>query len=171
MKVKDICTRTVRSCTPETTLADAAWAMWEADCGALPILDETGKVVGVITDRDISIGAATKYRPAAQIAVREVISTKIHSCKLGDDVREALKTMRQDQVRRLPVVDQEGKLQGILSLNDIALAAVPDKSAKPGDVTSEDLHQVMKAVCTHREAPKDVLAKGTSPGLSLAKAG
>jgi CBS domain-containing protein len=171
MKVKDICTRTVRSCTPETTLADAAWAMWEADCGVLPILDETGKVVGVVTDRDISIGTATKYRPAAQIAVREVISTKVHSCKLGDDVRDAMKTMRQECVRRLPVVDQEGKLQGILSVNDVALAAVPEKSAKPGDVTSEDLHQVMKAVCAHREAPKEELPKGTTPGLTLVKAG
>jgi len=56
MKVKDICTRTVTSCTPETTLADAGWAMWEADCGVLPILDETGKVAGVLTDRDISRG-------------------------------------------------------------------------------------------------------------------
>jgi CBS-domain-containing membrane protein len=89
MKVKDICTRAVRSCTRNTTLADVGWAMWEADCGALPILDETGKVVGVITDRDLSIGVATKHRPAADIAVREVISTKVHCCKLGDDVREA----------------------------------------------------------------------------------
>lgn len=165
MKVKDICTRTVRSCTPETTLADAGWAMWDADCGVLPILDETGKVVGVVTDRDISIGAATKFRPAAQIAVREVISTKLHSCKAGDDVREALKTMRQEKVRRLPVVDQEGKLQGILSLNDIALAAVPEKSAKPGDVTTEDLSQVMKAVCAHRAAPKEAF-----PSMTLVKA-
>jgi CBS domain-containing protein len=167
MKVKDICTRTARSCTPETALADAGWAMWEADCGALPILDETGKVVGVITDRDISIAAATKFRPAAQIAVREVISTKVHTCRLGDDVREAMKTMRQEKVRRLPVVDQEGKLQGILSLNDIALAAVPERSAKPGDVTTEDLSLVMKALCAHREPQKETPPTRTSMELAV----
>jgi len=167
MKVKDICTRTVRSCTPETTLAYAGWAMWENDCGALPVLDENGSVMGVVTDRDISIGAATKYCPAAEIAVREVIAPKVHVCKLGDDVRDALKTMRQERVRRLPVVDPEGKLQGLLSLNDIALAAVPDNSATPSDVTYEDLALAMKAVGGHRGAPKEERRSETTTTRSM----
>jgi CBS domain-containing protein len=116
MRVKEICTRDVRSCAPDTNLADVAWAMWEGDCGVLPILDASGKVTGVITDRDISMAVATKYRPAREIAAHEVTTGKVFSCTLNDDVRDALKIMRSEKVRRLPVVDAQGKLQGILSL-------------------------------------------------------
>lgn len=150
MKVKEICTRAVRSCTRETTLAEAGWMMWEGDCGVLPVVDETGKVVGVVTDRDVCMSVATKHRPANQIAVREVIGTEIHSCRLNDEVRDALTTMRTAKVRRLPVFDSQGALQGLLSLNDVALAAKPDRTAKPTDVTYEDLALAMKAICGRR---------------------
>ncbi len=169
MKVKDICTRTVKTCAPGSTLADAGWAMWEGDCGILPILDETGKVVGVITDRDIAIATATKFRPAAQIAVREAATLKAHTCKPGDEVRDALRTMRQERVRRLPVVDVEGSLRGLLSLNDIALAVVPEKSAKSGDVSYEDLALAMKAVCAHRPAPAEGSRQESTRALSVVK--
>lgn len=150
MKVKEICTRVVKSCTKETNLAEVGARMWDGDCGVLPVLDETGKVVGVITDRDVCMSVATKHRPANQIAVREVVGTEVHSCRMNDEVRDALKTMRTGKVRRLPVVDAEGALHGLLSLNDIALAAKPDRSAKPTDVTYEDLAIAMKAICGRR---------------------
>lgn len=167
MRVKDIWSRDVKSCTPETNLADAAWAMWEGDCGVLPVLDAAGKAVGVITDRDIAIAVGTKYRPARDIAVHEVITGKLFSCAPSDDVRDALKTMRAEKVRRLPVVDAEGKLQGILSLNDVALAAKPDRGAKPGDITFEDLALVHKAVCEHRVATQEL---AVASGRALAPA-
>lgn len=147
MKVNEICTRVVKSCTRDTCLAEAGLLMWDGDCGVLPVLDETGKVVAVVTDRDICMSVATKHRPANQIAVREVIGAEVHSCKLHDEVRDALKTMRTAKVRRLPVLDAQGALQGMLSLNDVALAAKPDRIAKPTDVTYEDLAIAMKAIC------------------------
>jgi CBS domain-containing protein len=147
MKVKEICTQAVKTCTPDTRLSDAGWAMWEGDCGILPVVDDTGKVVGVITDRDICMSASTKYRPAAEIAVREAFSGNLLTCSANDDVRTALKIMRQAGIRRIPVVDAKGKLEGILSLNDIALASQSDRSAQLADVTYEDVALAMKAIC------------------------
>ena len=154
MKVKEICTRTVRTCTPETKLSEAGWSMWEGDCGILPVVDEDGKIVGVITDRDICMSASTKYRPAAEIAVRDAFSGKVLTCGGNDDVRDALKTMRQAGIRRIPVVDAQGKLEGILSLNDVALASQDERAAKPTDATYEDLALAMKAICGRRLAAK-----------------
>ena len=123
MKVKDLMKSDVKSCTQATNLAAAAKIMWEGDCGAIPVIDERGAVVGMITDRDICIAAATRSRMEGDIPVQEVISKTLYTCTPGDDVRAALDTMRSRKVRRLPVVGHDGKLAGILSLHDIALQA------------------------------------------------
>ena len=101
MKVRDLCTRSVRTCGPGSSLADAGWAMWEGDCGILPIVDGENKVLGVVTDRDICMAVVTKARPAAQIAAHEMTGGSIHTCGLEDDVKRALETMRVQGVRRL----------------------------------------------------------------------
>lgn len=123
MKVKDLMTSAVKSCSPTTDLAAAAKIMWEGDCGAVPVTDDRGKVVGIITDRDICIAAATRSRMEGEIPVQDVISKNLYTCAPGDDVRAALDTMRSRKVRRLPVVGHDGQLAGILSLHDIALQA------------------------------------------------
>jgi CBS domain-containing protein len=123
MKVKEIMTSDVKCCTPETNLAAVAKIMWEDDCGVVPITDNQGKVIGVITDRDICIAAATRSRPEGEIPVAEVISTTVHACAAGDDVRATLATMKRQQVRRLPVLGTDGHLVGIVSINDIARQA------------------------------------------------
>src|SRR6516162_5101601 len=74
MKVQDVMTYDVQTCRPETNLADAAMRMWRGDCGILPIIADGQKVVGVITDRDICVAAATKHRDPANIRVKEVMS-------------------------------------------------------------------------------------------------
>ena len=121
MKVKDLMTSDVKSCSPATNLASAAKIMWEGDCGAVPVTDDRGTVVGIITDRDICIAAATRSRLEGEIPVHEVISKTVYTCAPGDDVRTALDTMRSRRVRRLPVVGHDGQLAGIVSLHDIAL--------------------------------------------------
>ena len=150
MKVKDLCTRLVRTCGPDTSLSTAGWIMWEGDCGFLPIVDEDLKLHGVLTDRDICMAVATKYRPAAEIAAREVSGGKAFTCRLEDDVKRAMEIMRKESVRRLPVVDAEGRLEGVLSLNDIVLAARSAGRARANGVTYEDLVPTMQAVCAHR---------------------
>jgi CBS domain-containing protein len=131
MKVKELMTSDVKSCSPETNLAAAAKIMWEGDCGAVPVTDDRGKVIGIITDRDICIAAATRSRREGEIPVQEVSSKTVYTCTPGDDVRAALETMKNRKVRRLPVVGQDGRLAGILSIHDIALQA---RSGKNGEV-------------------------------------
>ena len=121
MKVKELMTTDVKRCTPETNLAAAAKIMWEGDCGAVPVTDERDRVVGVITDRDICIAAATRPRTEGEIPVKEVISKPLYTCAPGDDVRSALEIMKTRKIRRLPVVEQNGRLAGIVSIHDIAV--------------------------------------------------
>jgi CBS domain-containing protein len=152
MKVQDVMTSEVKSCRPETNLAAAAVMMLDYDSGALPVVNNENKVIGIITDRDIAIAAATKGRLASEIPVGEVISRKVFSATLDEDIRMALKTMRHEKIRRLPVVNRDGMLQGILSLNDIALRAEEEEGRRHPELTYEGAMGAFKAVCEHRSA-------------------
>ncbi len=121
MKVKDIMTHEVKTCTPEMNLAAAAMIMWDNDCGVVPVVSSEGKVIGVITDRDICMAGATQNRKTSEVAVREVFTGNLYACAPDDDIRNALKIMSAERVRRLPVINAYGVLEGILSLNDIVL--------------------------------------------------
>lgn len=134
MKVKDVMTPDVKYCNLSTNLAAVAKIMWEGDCGAIPVTDSVGKVVGLITDRDICIAGATRARTEGEIPVQDVISKAVFTCAPGDDLRSALETMRMQKVRRLPVIDASGRLAGIVSLHDIALQA---RSSKNADLPAE----------------------------------
>jgi len=146
MNVEAICTRTVRSCGPETPLAEVANLMWSADCGALPVIDDAGRVLGIVTDRDLCLALALTSRTVSEMPVRILLHPDTHTCRLTDGVREALRTMRTHKVRRLPVVDGAGVLRGILSISDLALAAKPDRLAGPSEVTDEDVSLAMKMI-------------------------
>lgn len=148
MKVQDVMNYNVQTCRPETNLADAAMRMWRGDFGILPVVADGQKVVGVITDRDICMAAATKHRDPANIRVKEVTSGKVFGCSPDTDIREALKIMQQKQVRRLPIISAEdGRLAGILSMNDVALKAKADRKA---ELSAEDVENTLRAICTHR---------------------
>lgn len=124
MKVQDVMISPARSCTPDAAIVDAARTMWDNHCGALPVLDEKGEPVGIITDRDICMALARKNRFPARISVREVMTPYPFICQPQDAVEEALTLMAENRVRRLPVVNAEGHLVGIVSISDVA-AALP----------------------------------------------
>lgn len=145
MKVRDIMTTDVSSCLQESNVADVAKTMWDRDCGILPIVTSEGRVIGMITDRDICIAVATKGRTADRISVREVSASHVYSCLPDDDVSAALETMKARKVRRLPVVDEQGHLRGIVSMNDILLHA----SGK-GGVALGAIVGALKGICEHR---------------------
>jgi len=146
MKVQEVMTSNVKSCLPETNLAAAAAIMWENDRGALPVVDEAGKVLGMITDRDICIAVATRGRLASEIMVSEVISGRVYTCAQEDDIKDALQTMRQEKVRRLPVIDSDGRFQGILSTDDIVLSAEESQGKRIPDLSYEDAISTLKAI-------------------------
>ncbi len=147
MKVQDVMTYDVQSCAPETNLATVAMKMWRGDFGAMPVV--TGrKVVGMITDRDICMAAATKHRDPANIRVKEVISGQVYGCSADTDIRGALRLMQQKEVRRLPIISPEDEsLQGILSMNDLALKT---QAGREVELSAEDVEQTLRAICTHR---------------------
>ncbi len=154
MKVKDVMRGTVYSCGPGTNLAEAAKVMWDYDCGTLPVVAGDGKVIGMITDRDICISLATKNRLASEVAVWESISGEVYTCSPDDDIQDALKTMAVKRVRRLPVINANGELQGVLSMNDIVLKAEGAKGWKTSGLSYDDVIRTLKAVCVHRELVK-----------------
>lgn len=151
MKVEDVMTKEVHTCRAETNLADAAMRMWRNDCGVLPVIADGEKVVGMITDRDICMAGATIHRDQANIRVEEVISGKVYGCPPNVDIHEALKIMRKNQVRRLPIIRAEdGKLVGILSLNDVALQ---EQGGARAELSAEDVELTIRAICAHRTLP------------------
>jgi len=149
MKVKDLMTTSPTACTLTNSLADAGGMMWQNDCGILPVVAEGGKVVGLITDRDICMAGVLNGRNLTNIAVEDVISRKVFSCKADDDVRNALKTMQENKVRRLVVVDDLGMLEGIVSMNDIVLRAEAAKDKKTPEVSYADVVNTYKSICQH----------------------
>ena len=142
MKVKELMTTDVKRCSLETNLAAAAKIMWEGDCGAVLVTDERNHVIGVITDRDICIAAATRPRPEGEILVKDVISKALYTCTPGDDLRSALETMKTRKVRRLPVVEQGGRLAGIVSIHDIAVQS----RSRSADVSTDSVLDAFIAI-------------------------
>src|SRR5690606_46094 len=104
MKVKEIMTTNLQVASPSTTLAEAAQLLWSGDCGILPIV-ENGQLMGVVTDRDMFVGLATRNIPASQLTVGDITTRTLWTCSPNDDIHVALDIMKERQVRRLPVVD------------------------------------------------------------------
>lgn len=145
MNVSKLMQHDVKACNEHSVLHDAARLMWEHDFGAVPVTNDQGVVVGIVTDRDIAMAAYTQGRRISEIRVRDVMSGELHTCRPGDSLREAERIMKEGQVRRLPVIDGE-KLVGMISLNDLALAS----REKGSEVTGTEVVEVLSAVSQHR---------------------
>lgn len=152
MKVQDVMINNVRFCNPDMNLAGVAEILWKAGCGTLPVV-ENGRVIGMITDRDIAIALGTRNVKASEAIVRDVSLPKLFYTTSEEDIHIALHTMGAQKVRRLPVVDSKGGLEGILCLDDIVLFA-----EEKGSLTYIDVIDTMKSICEHTTALKAVEA-------------
>jgi CBS domain-containing protein len=146
MKVRDAMTGSPVCCTANTNLGEAAALLWSRDCGILPVVDGEGKVFGVVTDRDLFLALGTRNRLAGDTAVAEVPPTKAFVCKPDDEIHVALETMARHKVRRLPVVNKEGRLEGILSMDDVVVHALPRTSARAPDLSHDDVMNALKKI-------------------------
>jgi CBS domain-containing protein len=122
LQVKDLMTTRVSSIDWNDTASTAGRLMWDGDCGVLPVVDGSQRVVGVVTDRDICMAAVLSDRAPSGIVVSEVMSKSLHSCSPEDSLTTAEGIMSANQVRRLPIVDSDQRLIGILSLADLIRA-------------------------------------------------
>lgn len=145
MKTRDVMTRQVHTCLPDTNLGLAAMQMYEGDFGVLPVVADGGQVVGMITDRDICMAAASRNEAPSAILVEEVMTREVHSCSPDDEIHRALKTMQERRVRRIPVIEK-GKIMGLLSLNELALKA---RSGTSSELSAQDVEETLKEISSH----------------------
>jgi CBS domain-containing protein len=144
MKVRDIMTQTAVCCGPETNVGAAVEMLWVHNCGMLPVVDGNQKLIGIVTDRDICIALGTRNRLPGNLTVEEVATTLVFTCKPDDEIHEALGIMAAHRVHRLPVVDDNGVPQGVLSMDDILLHADQNKWEGCCELFSEEVIRCLK---------------------------
>jgi CBS domain-containing protein len=144
MKVRDVMTEGAVCCGPLTNVGRAVELMWNHNCGMLPVVGAGGKLQAVVTDRDICIAMGTRNRHPGQLTIGEIATPKVFTCGPEDDIHEALLTIAEDRVRRLPVVNEYGIPVGILSLDDILMHADLNKWEGCCELCSEDVIRTFK---------------------------
>ncbi len=147
MNIESLMNREVYTCRAEDSLNLAARLMWEGDVGCIPVIDADRKPIGVITDRDIAMAAFLSDAPLSSQQVSRSMSKAIRVARVGQSVHSAAELMRTEQLHRLPVVDADGKLAGIVSINDLALAA-GSRSVRP--LKTEELAATLASICQPR---------------------
>jgi CBS domain-containing protein len=151
VKVKDLMVAEVNCCQTYNTLNTAAQLMWDNDIGCVPVMGRDGRVLGMLTDRDICMAAYIQGASLTESLVTSAMSKQVCSCAPDDDIATAEKLMREKQVRRLPVIDTQGHLVGIVSLNDMAREASREAEMKKArEVSDAQITRVMAAVCAPR---------------------
>ncbi|HMD09443.1 MAG TPA: CBS domain-containing protein [Candidatus Acidoferrum sp.] len=144
MKVKEIMTQSAVCCNPETNVGAAVEFMWVRNCGMLPVVGPDQKLTGIVTDRDICIAMGTRNRLAGELSVGEIATRNVFTCKPDEEIHEALQTMVSKHVRRLPVVNDKGVPQGILSMDDIITHGDIHKWEGCCELSSEEIIRGLK---------------------------
>jgi CBS domain-containing protein len=150
MNVSQLMNPHVETCRPEDSLAVAAGKMWDRDIGCLPVVGAEGRVIGVVTDRDICMAGYIQGRPLNDVPVSVAMSTTLYSCQARDALIEAEETMRSHRVRRLPVLDANGGPAGMISLNDLARQAERELGRKGRELTGQEVSTTLAAICQPR---------------------
>jgi len=144
MKIRDVMTRDVRTIAPSDTIRHAAEVMAEIDAGVLPVA-ENDRMIGMITDRDIAIRAVGAGK-GPETQARDVMSPEVKYCFDDEDVDEVCENMSDQQIRRLPVVNRDKRLVGIVSLSDLAKRA-------DSETAGEALEAITRPGGLHTQAP------------------
>jgi CBS domain-containing protein len=156
MRVHEIMTKAPATVGLADTLYTAARIMWAHGIGALPVLGRDGRLAGMLTDRDVCMAAMIQEDRLDALVVADAMTPVAHTCRADDTVREAELVMKRHQVRRLPVVNQGGALLGILSIDDLAVAAAIRAPQHPPGLTPSDIATTLAAVA----APRALEAQG-----------
>ena len=145
MRVHDLMRKSPKSCSPATNLATVTELLSSGGCGALPVVDAAGRVLGIITDRDICLAVGTRDRRPSELTAEQAMSRQVAMCKSSDEIHAALEIMRTRGVRRIPVVGQAGKLEGMLSLSHLVLQARHDDGRRP-ELSYEDVMGALRSI-------------------------
>ncbi|HEX5047064.1 MAG TPA: CBS domain-containing protein [Gammaproteobacteria bacterium] len=144
MRIDQLMSPEVQYCSPSDTLETAAAQMWQHDCGCVPVCSGNGtpEVIGMITDRDICMCTFFQGKPLRDLLVADAMSRGVYTCRPGDRPAEVERTMRRQQVRRMPVIDRDRRLVGIVSLADLAREA-----GESGDTPASEIGATLAAIC------------------------
>ena len=123
MKCSDIMTRDIKPCYPESTIKDAVHLMKHLNCGVMPVVDRNNTLKGIVTDRDIAMFTILNEKNPDDTLLSEFMTTELVICHENEDIDNAIHKMSKYKVRRIPVVDKDYKLVGLISLGDIAVRA------------------------------------------------
>ncbi|MBP8300427.1 MAG: CBS domain-containing protein [Planctomycetes bacterium] len=160
MQAKELMAREPRAVRLHERLDAAARVMWEQDCGFCPVLDSTGVLIGVLTDRDLCMAAYTQGKALFELPVTAAMARSVRTVRAEDTVQAVLAVMQQAQVHRAPVVDARGMLVGIISTNDLVRAA----ANRPAAI---DANLVIKALATIG-APRALAVPATATASAVA---
>jgi len=139
-KVREIMTRNPVCCTPQDNITDVARLMKREDVGSLPVVEDrkSGKLNGIVTDRDLVLKVLAEGRDPNSIEVEAVMTRTPVTCRSDDDIQDCLDAMEQHQIRRMPIVDGSGKIVGIIAQADVATRGrEPEKTAQLVEEISE----------------------------------
>jgi len=161
MKVKDVMMRTPAYCTMESNAGEAVETMWNRNCGLLPIVNAEMKVLGVVTDRDLCIALGTRNVPAGELPLASIATGKVFWCSAEEEIHSALATMAREKVRRLVVLDKDGRLEGILSMDDIVRHATEMAPGRFAELSYADVVMTLRSILELR-VPQVAAAKATA---------
>jgi CBS domain-containing protein len=159
MKVRDVMTSSAVCCKPETNVGAAVELLWSHNCGMLPVVGTDNRLIGIVTDRDLCIAMGTRNRLPGDLTVGGVAITRVFTCKPEDEIHEALSTMAEKQVRRLPVVNNEGVPQGILSMDDVITHGDLNKWEGCCELSAEEIIRSLKRLYSKPAEKSHVKAK------------
>jgi CBS domain-containing protein len=145
MKVRDIMTTAIWSCSENASVASAADTMAGRNCGFVPVVSKEGRVLGVVTDRDICMGLVCRDVKPSELSVREIARGPVVTCAPDDEIHVAIEIMETAKIRRLPVV-QDGQLRGIISMTDLLRNAVPVRTLTGDPLTCVDAVGALKLI-------------------------
>jgi CBS domain-containing protein len=131
-KCDEVMTKNLVCCLPDDTVAEVAQLMKRKNIGPVPVIEnaQTQRLVGIVTDRDLALKVVAEGRDAKSTKVEAVMTRKVVTCRAEDDLQKALDAMSEHQLRRIPIVDHDNKILGIISQADVATRVnQPEKTA------------------------------------------
>jgi len=147
MKARDLMVRTIAAVRTDESLSRAAAAMRDHDCGTVVVLKPGGRVTAMLTDRDICMAALRSNRPLTELRVEQAMSRQLFCCGPDDDVACVQDAMSLHQVRRLPVVDADQRILGVISLDDIARAAQRQANYLAPSIPTSGVGRTLGEIC------------------------
>jgi len=141
MRIRHVMTKDPSCCVPDDNAVKAASIMRQEKAGIVPVIDneQSRRVVGVVTDRDLCMNVIAESRDPNGVAVKQCMTTSVVTCSPNDSIDRAMQLMKENQIRRIPVTDESGALQGIVAIGDLVSRATPKVT---------QTHETLKCVST-----------------------